>query len=243
MTAQTRAVLKGEFEDGDTPAGSNYEDLIDSFVSISDTTAQSIASDLSAPILIATTEVSSPQGNFTEVSASVGSYTRLLAQNVSASAGNFNTLRVAGTEVLPAGAGAEAQIYITATAATSIGSAGTFELVNGTFSAVSLTQFSAQADGTVEYIGTDAKRIDVRAHISVVAAAVNKLSALRIGKNSTTISSSEIERFISSTNIGALSVGAVVSVNTNDTIGVFVANKTDATNMTIEKMTFIAIQT
>jgi cytoskeletal protein CcmA (bactofilin family) len=34
MTAQTRAVLKTRFENGDTPTGTDYSDLIDSFVSL-----------------------------------------------------------------------------------------------------------------------------------------------------------------------------------------------------------------
>jgi len=46
MTAQNRATLKAVFEDGDIPTGSNYADLIDSFVSIADTTAQSMSSKL-----------------------------------------------------------------------------------------------------------------------------------------------------------------------------------------------------
>jgi hypothetical protein len=60
MTAQTRTVLKALFEDGDKPQGSNYSDWIDSMVSIADTTAQTVASDLVAPKFIATTEVSAP---------------------------------------------------------------------------------------------------------------------------------------------------------------------------------------
>ena len=46
MTQQTRATLKGVFEQGDVPQGSDYEDLIDSFVSLADTTAQTVTSDL-----------------------------------------------------------------------------------------------------------------------------------------------------------------------------------------------------
>src|SRR5690554_2792419 len=34
MTAQTRVVLKTRFENGDTPTGTDYSDLIDSFVSL-----------------------------------------------------------------------------------------------------------------------------------------------------------------------------------------------------------------
>ena len=94
MTAQTRTTNKGRFEDGDRPPGSDYSDLIDSFVSIADSTVQSITSDFSAPKLIATTEVSSPQVNATEVSASVANLTTLNAATVSASTANVNILNV-----------------------------------------------------------------------------------------------------------------------------------------------------
>lgn len=47
MTAQTRAVLKSVFEDGDTLQGTNFSDLIDSFINILDSGTQTIAGTLS----------------------------------------------------------------------------------------------------------------------------------------------------------------------------------------------------
>jgi len=107
MTAQNRNTNKGRFEDGDKPSGSTYIDLIDSFISIADSTAQSIASDFTAPKIIGSTEVSSPQVNATEVSASVGSFTRLVAGNaqitgtVSASAMHVTNLTILGSANIP----------------------------------------------------------------------------------------------------------------------------------------------
>jgi hypothetical protein len=46
MTAQNRTVNKSRFEQGDTPQGSDYVDLIDSYLSLADTTAQSLSSPL-----------------------------------------------------------------------------------------------------------------------------------------------------------------------------------------------------
>lgn len=94
MTAQNRTVLKSRFEDGDAPSGSQYADLIDSFLSLTDSTAQAISSDVSLPKLIATTEVSSPQVNATEVSASVVNATILNTPLVSASAANIGIVNV-----------------------------------------------------------------------------------------------------------------------------------------------------
>lgn len=54
MTAQSRTYLKSKFEQGDTPQGTDYSDLMDSFVSLVDTTAQTLASDLTVPNLVAT---------------------------------------------------------------------------------------------------------------------------------------------------------------------------------------------
>lgn len=44
MTAQDRATLKSEFETGDVPDGTDYGNLIDSFLSLVDTSAQTVAS-------------------------------------------------------------------------------------------------------------------------------------------------------------------------------------------------------
>ena len=55
MTVQSRSTLKATFEDGDTPAGSDYTDLMDSFVHISDTSAQSVGSPLVITTMGATT--------------------------------------------------------------------------------------------------------------------------------------------------------------------------------------------
>ena len=54
MTAQTNAVLKSSFEQGDKPQGSDFADLIDSFLSVVDTTAQEMLSDLTVPNLTVT---------------------------------------------------------------------------------------------------------------------------------------------------------------------------------------------
>ncbi len=105
MTAQNRTTLKGVFEQGDTPQGSDYADLIDSFLSLVDSTAQSITSNISAPVVVATTEVCAPAGDFTTVSAqrvttsaltvlAAVSASSVFAENVNASAATFVTVTV-----------------------------------------------------------------------------------------------------------------------------------------------------
>jgi len=82
VTQQTRSINKSRFEDGDSLSGSNFADLVDSYLSLADTTAQVITSDVQTPRLIATTEVSTPTLNVTDVNASVLNATRVSAAGI-----------------------------------------------------------------------------------------------------------------------------------------------------------------
>lgn len=89
MTAQTRTVNKGRFENGDKPQGSDYVDLIDSFLSIADTSAQSVASHVTFSAGLATTTVSADAAKITTLDVTTGSAAAmstadLTAANVSA---------------------------------------------------------------------------------------------------------------------------------------------------------------
>lgn len=55
MTSQTRVTNTALFEDGDVPSGTNYRDLIDSYLSLIDTTAQAITSNITIPTLTVVT--------------------------------------------------------------------------------------------------------------------------------------------------------------------------------------------
>lgn len=102
MTAQSRATLKANFEDGDTPTGANYADLIDSFVSLTDSSAQT----LSGPLVVSEAVISRTSGadaNFTGIvsaaSLLVDAVTagEVTADEVTASALSATSLAVAGT--------------------------------------------------------------------------------------------------------------------------------------------------
>ena len=118
MAQQTRPVNKARLEDGDTPTGSQWADLVDSFVALADSTAQTMTSDLQTPRLIATTEVSSPQVNATEVSASVVNKTILNTPLVSASAANVGILNVSTVSAAGASANMMGRFRVGSTAAT-----------------------------------------------------------------------------------------------------------------------------
>lgn len=55
MTSQTRSTNTTNMSDGKTITGTNFRDIIDSYVSLIDSTAQSISSNLTVPTLIVTT--------------------------------------------------------------------------------------------------------------------------------------------------------------------------------------------
>ena len=95
MAQQTRTTMKGVFEQGDTPQGSDYVNLVDSYLSLADTTAQTVTSDLTVPILTAT-ETSANRGNFGTVNVS-GSSTFTGPVYASATAQFTGMVLVSGT--------------------------------------------------------------------------------------------------------------------------------------------------
>lgn len=91
MTVQSRATLKSYFPTGATITNSSLVDLIDSFVAIADTTAQSLSSDINAITLIAA-QVSAGSGSFSgTVSANDVSVSgNVSANNIFANVGAFS---------------------------------------------------------------------------------------------------------------------------------------------------------
>ena len=54
MTQRSRTFLRGRFEQGDIPTGTDYEDLIDSFVNLEASANQTMAGTLTLPNVIQT---------------------------------------------------------------------------------------------------------------------------------------------------------------------------------------------
>ncbi len=96
MTAQNRVINKARFEQGDTPQGSDYADLIDSYLSLADTTAQSLASPLSvAGALSVSTGVSAASAEF----GSLDVTGNITSSTLSAATMSANTLGITGNVV------------------------------------------------------------------------------------------------------------------------------------------------
>ena len=234
MTEQTRATNKARFETGDAPAQSDYADLIDSFLSLPDTGVQTVTS----PIIISGTlgvggkisalSVSAPS----LVASTVAASSVTVMGDVSASGGYFDTLRVAGIEVLPGGAGAGIEMYITATASTFVADADVYQAVHASAvaSAVNAVEFAGSATGTVKYTGADSKRFSVHASLSLHREGGTSRNAfIRLARNGASIVSSTQERLMSTTDIGSMSTMAIISANQNDDLGLQITSDASGT--------------
>lgn len=99
MTAKARTTLKGEFEDGDVPTGSNYSDVFDSFVNLLDSGTQNISGAVNLNSLGASISVSAPTINCLNLNATTVQATRLNATQLVVT--TVQATRVAGTRHTP----------------------------------------------------------------------------------------------------------------------------------------------
>lgn len=83
MAIKSRATLKTTFSTGARPGGSDYSDFVDSFLHLTDTTAQSVAGTLAVPTMNVGTVTVTAGIN---LSAGVGVATDVSAGNVKLSA-------------------------------------------------------------------------------------------------------------------------------------------------------------
>lgn len=91
MTQQTRATNKAKFETGDAPVEADYVDLIDSFLSLADTSAQTVTSPVTFSDAVAI------GGELSAASVSANSIS--ITTNVSASGARFVTTRTGSLTV------------------------------------------------------------------------------------------------------------------------------------------------
>jgi hypothetical protein len=102
MTAKSRANLVTEFQTGDVPDGDDYQDLIDSAVNLTDSSAQTVTSKLTISGGVETTNVTAQRifcsaATYTgTVSAATLHGTTLRGGTVSASTVNTDALQITG---------------------------------------------------------------------------------------------------------------------------------------------------
>lgn len=239
MTAKTRSAIKLLFEQGDKPQGSDYEDLIDSYLSVADTTAQSLSSPLTVTgALGASTTVSA---NSIEASAAtITTYSgtdMTLTGTVSASTANFGTLIVGGTPVAPSTLAAKADVYIEATAlATCSSTAAYVSVAVSASSRVTPVDFSAASTRVaIEYTGSSEKVFEVHGMISAkMNAGSNQDVRFALIKNGALLAGTDITRRISgTTDFGAIAIGGLVKMSATDTISIGIRNVTSTNNVDI----------
>lgn len=174
MTAQTRAVNKGRFEQGDTPQGSDYADVIDSYLSIADTSAQSISSDLTVPALVAT----SVNATRMVTTFAAGEGFNTTTASVAASTGGFSDLGLALTVV----GDVTSEFGVTADSLQYTGSETRTFLVSTDFS------IRASAAGRALNVrfavnGSAQPRTDTFVGLGTTEVAVHKQSLIRLAEN------------------------------------------------------------
>jgi len=123
--------------------------------------------------------------------------------------------------------------------ATVIGSAGVSVKVAGTTTSGTYIQRFTNTANRATYVGALDVFFEVRA-IGTISAQNNREIAFRIAKNGTTIAESQMSTNSEGvTRSAPLMVQAVVDLSTNDFVEVFVANITDATNVTISDLSVV----
>lgn len=203
MASQTRTVNKGRFENGDQPQASDYIDLIDSFVSLSDTTSQTLNSNLVVPVLGATT-----------VTAATGIFTTLDAGAVSAQTITVSALTALGP-VNAATVSAQAVNTSALNASTvSAQSIITSALNASTVSAQRITVSAIDATGPINAASVSAQSVITSA---LNAATVSAQSIITSALNAQTVSAqSVITSAINANTVSAQSVtvSALVATGT-----------------------------
>lgn len=230
MTAQNRTTNKAKFENGDKPQGSDYVDLIDSFLSLADSSAQSVASHVTFSGGLSTTTASVASLNSTDIVFVSAAGTKLDVSSVSAAvvaaaSGAFTSLSVNGENVK--GAGASGAIYTQSPGQTVITTATSYVKVSATTTAVSsvLANFDMPANGRLRYTGTDTRKFSIAAYWSATCTTNSQILGAAISKNGNVLPSSIIERKIGTGgDVGAAALGCITDMKTNDYIEVFVTN-------------------
>lgn len=111
-----------------------------------------------------------------------------------------------------------ANIFISASAGTVIGTPGTFVMVNGTYSAETAKRFTHSA-GVLTYTGRKTRTFIILASVSFTSSANNREVDLRVAKNTVSDANSNQRRKIGTgSDIGNMGVVHEVTLDTGDTV-------------------------
>lgn len=142
--------------------------------------------------------------------------------------------------MLPTGTTPHGACYISTPAATTVTTAGTFYLLQGTTTAIDTTLFTHSSPGRLTYTGTVTKTFFVTAMLSVTSSVNNLIIKIRIAKNGTTIAGSEQQYFkTTSTDVKPVSTQYVVTLATNDYVELYVTSDVNGSTETAQTGVFI----
>ena len=103
--------------------------------------------------------------------------------------------------------------------------------------------FTEPADNRLTYGGRYRKIFRVTSNFSVTAAGNNKKLGFNIAKNTTLLTQSHIDRYVSTgADEGAVAISALTWMENGDYIELWVENESDATNLTIESGNLIVTE-
>lgn len=131
--------------------------------------------------------------------------------------------------------------YTNNTVQNGIATQNVFEKINGVTTASTINQKFSHTDNRLTYTGGLARSFKVTAAISANSVTTQSITILtRVAKNGTTIPESESQATTSATgrNENFFSQ-AIVELNTNDFIEIFIANATNANSVLVTELNFI----
>lgn len=128
-----------------------------------------------------------------------------------------------------------AEIFVSSAAESTIDSQNVYVKAAGTTTlSANSHNWSMPTDNRLTYGGTVARVVHIAASVSMTSAGNNKIAKLAIAKNGTVLEASEVQRFVSTgADVGSTALHAFTSVNPTDYLEVWIANGTDAVNMTL----------
>lgn len=131
------------------------------------------------------------------------------------------------------------EMYISATAPTTINPAETYQKAAGTTTASELNDFDMPANNRLRYIGADAKKFKVSVALTQESTVNNVVARTRIAKGGTTSAKTQIDRKISVANDeGALPCQGVFDLAQNEFVELYVTADL-ITQLTVDHMNFI----
>lgn len=134
-------------------------------------------------------------------------------------------------------------LYISSSAATSIGTSDTWTKVGGTTTTTNLNRFDSPASNRLRYTGSPAVHGVILATFSVTPAAADKVWQFSLHKNGSVVTPSIVEQKIevTSVNDANLMVLTDVELTTNDYVELYVKNVTDTENVTVDHLSMFAL--